>query len=141
MPCRKTAATTRGGLEETVSAQRGRKPRVHLQTYHGVLAPSASWRDDVVKSRVSPQRPGDASKEKNRRSARRPAHLYLWPELMRRVFGFEVLRCKVCRAKRRLISMITERSTIVRILAHLGLETAPSQCTSALLARHSTAVA
>ncbi|MBC8451317.1 MAG: transposase, partial [Planctomycetes bacterium] len=100
-------------------------PRVPLQTYHGVLAPSASWRDDVVKSRVSAPRTGDTSEEKKRGSARRPPHRYLWAELMRRVFGFEVLRCKVCRSKRRLISMITERSTIVRILAHLGLDTNP----------------
>jgi hypothetical protein len=50
---------------------------------------------------------------------------YPWPELMRRVFGFEVLRCKVCRSRRRLVAMITERSVIARILAHLGLDTDP----------------
>jgi hypothetical protein len=44
---------------------------------------------------------------------------------MRRGFGFELLLCSVCRSRRRLVAMITERSTIVRILAHLGLETDP----------------
>ncbi len=74
---------------------------------------------------MSAPRTGEPSEEKKRRSGRRPPHRYLWPELMRRVFGFEVLRCKVCRSKRRLISMITERSTIIRILAHLGLDIDP----------------
>jgi hypothetical protein len=101
-------------------------PRAHLQTYHGVLAPSASWRDDVVMSPVRPAVAADSSEEEKRSFARRPPHRYLWPELMRRVFGFEVLRCKVCRSKRHLISMITECSVIVRILAHLGLQMDPA---------------
>jgi len=44
---------------------------------------------------------------------------------MRRVFGIDVLRCTKCRARRRLASLITERSVVVRILAHLGLDTDP----------------
>ena len=34
-----------------------------------------------------------------------------------------VLRCNQCGPRRRLVALITERSVIVRILAHLGLET------------------
>jgi hypothetical protein len=100
-------------------------PRAHLQTYHGVLAPSASWRDEVVVCPVRPAVAADSSEEGKQSSDRRPPHRYLWPELMRRVFGFEVLRCKVCRSRRRLVAMITERSVIARILAHLGLDTDP----------------
>ena len=48
-----------------------------------------------------------------------------WSELMRRVFGLDVLRCEVCKARRRLVSLITKRDVIVRILSHLGLETDP----------------
>ena len=44
---------------------------------------------------------------------------------MRRVFGLDVLRCGVCRSQRRLISLITQKEVIVRILAHLELETDP----------------
>jgi len=50
---------------------------------------------------------------------------YLWAELLRRVFGLDVLCCNRCHAKCRLVSLITSRLTIVRILAHLGLETDP----------------
>jgi hypothetical protein len=44
---------------------------------------------------------------------------------MRRVFGLDVLRCRTCRSYRRRIALITERTVIVAILSHLGLETDP----------------
>ena len=44
---------------------------------------------------------------------------------MRRVFGVDVLRCARCGSRRRLLSLITERAVIVRILVHLGLENDP----------------
>ncbi len=53
----------------------------------------------------------------------RPPHKYLWSDLMRRVFGLDVLRCDVCGAKRRLVSLTMERSVIMR--THLGLQTEP----------------
>ncbi len=96
-----------------------------MQTYHGVLAPGSSWRDDVVVGRGRRRDGGAAEGEEKDEEPCRPAHRYLWAELMRRVFGLDVLRCEVCRAKRRLVSLITERSVIVRILAHLGLATDP----------------
>jgi len=100
-------------------------PRMHMQTYHGVLAPGSSWRDEVVMGRGRRRDGGAAEGAKKEEEPRRPAHRYLWAELMRRVFGLDVLRCEVCRAKRRLVSLITLRTTIVRILAHLGLESDP----------------
>ena len=93
-------------------------PRMHQQTYHGVLASASSWRDEVV---VGQPRGGTAKGEE----PPRPPHRYLWAELMRRVFTVDVLRCTYCKGKGRLVSLITEREVIVRILAHLGLETDP----------------
>ena len=100
-------------------------PRVHLQTYHGVLAPSASWRDDVVVGGKQPRRGGCPDAEQKGDARSRPPHRYRWAELLRRVFGLDVLCCNRCHAKCRLVSLITSRLTIVRILAHLGLETDP----------------
>ena len=100
-------------------------PRVHLQTYHGVLAPSASWRDEVVGEREETRCGAGARRGKQRVASSRPPHRYLWAELMRRVFGLDVLRCEVCGAHRRLVSLIMERAVIVKILSHLGLETDP----------------
>jgi hypothetical protein len=100
-------------------------PRMHQQTYHGVLAPGASWRDEVVVGKGCAREGSEATDAKEKESVVRAPHRYLWAELMRRVFGLDVLRCEVCGAKRRLVSLIMERSVIVRILAHLGLETDP----------------
>ena len=100
-------------------------PRMHLQTYHGVLAPGASWRDEVVVGGKQPRRGGGPDAEQKGDARSRPPHRYLWAELLRRVFGLDVLCCNRCHAKCRLVSLITSRLTIVRILAHLGLETDP----------------
>jgi hypothetical protein len=102
---------------------------MHLQTYHGVLAPGSTWRDDVVPMPV-PVGEGARSKSCSEREqgpggSTRPRHRYLWAELMRRVFGVDVLRCGVCHSLRRLIAVITQRHVIVKILAHVGLETDP----------------
>jgi Putative transposase len=87
-------------------------PRMHQLTYHGVLAPGASWRDDVVPRRA----------RKRRGSAGEACSRYSWSQLMRRVFAVDVLKCEKCGSRRRWISAITERKVIVRILEHLGLE-------------------
>ena len=101
-------------------------PRMHLQTYHGVLAPGSAWRDDVVPRPVPPvpvaertRRRSYSGREQGLGGSARPPHRYLWAELMRRVFGLEVLRCGVCHSLRRLIAVITQRAVIVKMLAHL----------------------
>ena len=83
------------------------------------------WRDEVGVGKGPTPRPVATPDEKRPAASRRPPHKYTWPELMRRVFGFEVLRCPACKGRRRLVSMIMQRSVIVRILAHLGLATDP----------------
>jgi hypothetical protein len=46
---------------------------------------------------------------------------YSWSELMRRVFGIDVLSCEHCGGRRRLIALITDSLVARRILRHLGL--------------------
>jgi len=99
-------------------------PRIHQLTYHGVLAPGDPWRDEVVPAgRSAPQAPIAQSAPPS--ESKRPQHRYLMAQLMRRIFGFEVLRCPVCRRQRRLMSVILDRTVIVRILSHLGFECDP----------------
>jgi len=43
----------------------------------------------------------------------------------RRSFAIDVLTCPRCAGKRKLIALITERSVVRKILAHLGLPTEP----------------
>jgi hypothetical protein len=85
-------------------------PDQHMIRYHGVLAPSATWRPLVVPAApvvgtVLP-RPG------GRRIA--------WADLLRRVFALEILVC-ACGGARRVISSIDEGPVARKILKHLGL--------------------
>lgn len=95
-------------------------PRMHQLTYHGVLAPGASWRSDIVPRRVRDGRGSASSSE----SIIGPCSKYSWSELLRRVFSVDVLRCPVCNSRRRWIAAITEAEVIKKILDHLGLESA-----------------
>ena len=92
-------------------------PRANLVRYHGVLAPAAKWRSKVVPKadadgRVCGRRaPGGVA----------PSDRIPWPQLLRRAFLVQVLRCAGCGNTRRLLTEVTEPAAIHRILEHLGL--------------------
>jgi len=48
---------------------------------------------------------------------------YPWAELLRRVFGNDVLVCPFCQGPRRLLAFLTDPPVVRKILAHLGLPT------------------
>ena len=109
------------------------RPRINLILYHGVLAPRAAWRSDVVR-RETAQGGRDAGWTETataqapaahtRETARRRARGRLWADLMRRPFGFDVLACPRCGGHLRVIAHIEEAAVIERILGHLGVPTA-----------------
>jgi len=94
-------------------------PRTHLVTYHGVLAPASSWRDEVVPSPTNGVRARHGSQKAMSLDRR-----LRWAELMKRTFEIDVLRCE-CGAERRVIALITDPGTARRILEHLGLPSEP----------------
>jgi hypothetical protein len=99
-------------------------PREHQLTYHGVLAPASSLRDDVVplpRSRRAPS--GDQAHAPT--SAPPVRNRFSWAELLRRVFAVDVLACPRCKGRRHFVSVITDPAVIRRILAHLKLPTEP----------------
>jgi len=94
------------------------RPRTHLVTYHGVLAPAASWRDRIVPGpRPRRRSAGGCSASADRR--------HPWAELLKRVFAVDVLRCADCGGRRVMIATITAADPIHRILTHLGLAPQP----------------
>ena len=113
-------------------------PRLNLVRYHGVLAPAARLRAQVVpegpdlrvagshpgctraspRPEVSPSE-GDRSTPTTRRSPR--SRNYSWAELMRRVFAVDVLECAVCHGPMRILAAIHPPDTTRAILACLGL--------------------
>jgi hypothetical protein len=107
------------------------RPRAHLLTYHGVLAPAAQWRDDIVPGespRESPCPPsstsGADSSAHPTRKPERPTRRS-WAELMKRVFEIDVLVCPYCEGKRKLIAFLTDGLVVRKILDHLGLDSEP----------------
>ncbi len=81
------------------------RPRVHLVTYHGVLAPASPDRALVVPEPPAvPEGPRppcrgepkeDGANGEDRREPR-PRRYYRWAELMQRVFEVDVLLCEHC---------------------------------------------
>jgi len=92
-----------------------------MLTYHGVLAPAASWRDLVVPA--APTAPSPA--EEPQRPALSKRKRLSWAELLKRVFAIDVLVCPRCNGPRRLIATITDGATVRKILEHLGLSADP----------------
>jgi len=132
-------------------------PRSHQVRYHGVLAPSASWRADVVP--LPPATPGDVLSNPQRagntaplagpssspdESPAEPARARRsgppgnprrlpWAELMRRVFAIDVLECPPpCGGRLRILAAIHDRDVVRAILDCLGL---PSRAPPTLPAR------
>jgi hypothetical protein len=98
------------------------RPYVNLIVYHGVLAPNAKWRREVVdfgrakvERKTTASGPGKATASYNRS----------WAELMRRGLDIDVLECPDCGGRLRFVAAIMLSSAIRRILCHLGLPSDP----------------
>jgi len=104
------------------------RPRLRLIRFHGVLAPNAKLRAQVV-----PQRPHEhadaselASCEANC-AHHRPVRMS-WARLLKRVFEIDLEHCPNCGGELKIIAAILEAPVIERILTHLGLQArAPPQ--------------
>ena len=120
------------------------RPRRHLVTYHGVLAPAASLRPWIVPRAASVDGEGrqdeacapveeDESEPEEQHARRRSVphrpyrprrggrRCYRWAELLRRVFLVDVLTCPHCGGARRLLAAITAPESIERVLRAMGL--------------------
>lgn len=98
------------------------RPRVNLVLYHGLLAPRAAWRAEVV-PRPVPRATADAGEDASEPDVtpRPVARGASWADLMRRAFEIDVLACPRCGGRLRLIALIEASATARRILTHLDL--------------------
>ena len=99
------------------------RPGINLLFYHGVLAPYARGRAEVVSYRRAdngtapdPNAPAAGVGRAGAGSSR----YWMWAALMRRAFDLEILRCPRCSGPMLLIATIEDPAVIQRILAHLG---------------------
>lgn len=101
------------------------RPRVNLVLYHGVLAPRAAWRREVVPTAAAQAigvSTADQSPAENPSTAG-PRRGWRWADLMRRVFALDVLACARCGGRLRLIATLDASDATRRILRHLGRPT------------------
>ena len=123
-------------------------PRSNLLIYHGFLAPNARLRSAVVPGRKEEPEDacclGEAERERDAEDfpARRRQRLS-WAQLLKRVFGIDVLKCPRCaKGRLQLIAFITTPEAIQRILDSLDLPTrAPPVAPARFLAQKELLVA
>ena len=95
------------------------RPRLHLIRFHGVLAPHAKLRAQIVA----------AGSENETEHAADHVHAHhspprlRWARLLKRVFDIDLEHCPECGGSLKIIAAIEEPPVMVRILAHLGLPT------------------
>jgi hypothetical protein len=98
-------------------------PRRHTVLYCGVLSSHASSRKQVVPTpAVAEAGPTHAGQDKPKS---RPKYIR-WADLLRRVFGIEVI-CQKCQTPLRLISLIKSEATAVNVLTAMHLSAAVPQ--------------
>ena len=105
-------------------------PRFHRLRFHGVLAPRAQLRSDVVprSSRDAELGGGQAPSPSPPEPRSRPssgAGRLSWAALMRRVFEVDVLLCSRCGGRRRLVAVYPSGQRRRDLLDRLGLSPPP----------------
>ena len=105
-------------------------PRLHLIRYHGVLAPNAKLRAQVVPQGPLAHAPAATEAagagECDVETVQGRAHRIGWARLLKRVFDIDLQRCPRCGGGQvKIIAAILERAAIEKILTHLGLDPQP----------------
>ena len=96
------------------------RPRLHLIRFHGVLAPNAKLRSQVVP--VPPQQTTQGEGDCDHAHSV-PVRM-TWARLLKRVFDIDIEQC-ACGGKLKLVAVIEEPVVIEKILTHLGLAAQP----------------
>ena len=109
------------------------RPRLHLIRFHGVLAPNAKLRSEIIPS--SGRQAGNApvpgfpgAPDANDKLADHgdaphpsaPARIS-WARLLKRVFAIDIEHCPHCGGPLTIIAAIVDPIVIAKILTHLGL--------------------
>ena len=98
-------------------------PRLNLIRYHGVLAPAAPDRAQIVPG-PSTLTASDVGCDHDPGAP--PVvgvhrHRVAWAKLLRRVFEVEVTKCDACGGPMKIIAALTELGAIRKYLDHVGL--------------------
>jgi len=97
-------------------------PRLNLIRYHGVLAPAAADRAQIVpgpRSLTEASVSGSCDQATPEAPPRR--HRVEWARLLARVFQVDVTTCDACGGHMKVIAALTDPSAIRKYLDHVGL--------------------
>ena len=95
-------------------------PRLNLVRYHGVLAPNAVDRAQIVPGPIAAYAGENESTPTPRR------HRLAWAVLLARVFQFELTVCDRCGGKGKIVAAVTDLRSIRTYLEGVGLPARPS---------------
>lgn len=106
------------------------KPGTNLIVYHGSLAPRAKDREKIVAygraaAPIEIEWPVEQELFDDEAPARATCKYYSHSELMKRVWGIDVLECPRCSGRLRFIQAVTEPLVIMAILSSIGLKPPP----------------
>ena len=97
------------------------RPRLPLIRFHGVLAPHAALRSQIVPGEADPA-PTTADGNGDSPSASPRARMS-WAQLLKRVFAIDITTCPQCGGTLTILAAIEDPTVIGKILRHLGLPT------------------
>ena len=80
------------------------------------MAPASPLRDLVVPGAVERKEAADAEASECAGEHSKAQHYIPWAELLKWVFGDDVLRCPHCRGRRHMISVIMDPEAVRRVL-------------------------
>ena len=95
------------------------RPRFHLIRFHGVLAPNAKHRAEIIPS--APVNTTDNSADHGDAPPHSAPTRISWARLLKRVFAIDMEHCPHCGGPLMIIAAIEDPTVIAKILTHLGL--------------------
>ena len=104
-------------------------PRVNLTRYHGVFAPGSKLRSAVVELARPATPPAPPPQTPPVLLAKTPKthgpYRIPWADLLKRVFGADVLTCAKCSGPMQVVAYIHDRDAVGKVLRHLKLPDTP----------------
>ncbi len=95
------------------------RPRLHLIRFHGVLAPNAALRSQIVPSEADPA--ADTADGAGESLSPSTQARMSWAQLLKRVFAIDLTTCPQCGGALTILAAIEDPAVIIKILTHLGL--------------------
>jgi len=95
------------------------RPRLNLIRFHGVLAPNAKLRAEIIPG--SKKNKSHASNVSDVAPPSSASVRISWARLLKRVFDIDIEHCPHCGGNMKIIAAILESAAITKILNHLGL--------------------